>query len=108
MARHSFYDPQADAILRDLDSVNAVLGTGARVHILEDEDKTRGKELLAFPRPKDKTFGAPGFWVHGLSTDSLETVLSYLDGDAHDVSKVQWFNGSTFFDIASDPNAFAR
>lgn len=107
MTRHSFFDPQTDMILRDLESVNSILSTGARVHLLEGEDKTRGKELLAFPLPGSKTFGAPGFWVHGLSTDSLETVLSHLDGDAHDVSKVQWFNGSDFFDIASDPNAFA-
>lgn len=39
---------------------------------------------------------APGIWVHGAPARDLEQVESYLSGDAHDRSKVEWFDGSRF------------
>lgn len=46
-----------------------------------------------------KNAALPGIWVHGTPATSLEQVESYLKGDAHDRSKVQWFNGIRFFDL---------
>ena len=44
--------------------------------------------------------GSPiGFWVHGYPAHSLEQVVSFLTGDAHDQSKVQWYDGKRFHSI---------
>lgn len=37
-----------------------------------------------------------GFWVHGMRARDLAEVESFLTGDAHDKSKVQWFDGKKF------------
>lgn len=41
----------------------------------------------------------PGIWVHDSRARSLEQVESYLSGDAHDQSKVQWYDGDRFHDL---------
>ena len=47
----------------------------------------------------DKPTSYIGFWVHGERARSLEQVERYLTGDSHDQSKVQWFDGVTFYSI---------
>ena len=44
----------------------------------------------------------PGFWIHGSPARDLEQVESYLRGDAHDRSKVQWFDGQGFHPVVLD------
>lgn len=50
----------------------------------------------------------PDMYIHGVPAENVEQVLSYLSGDAHDVSKVQWFDGERFHNFVKDPNEFAR
>lgn len=38
----------------------------------------------------------PEILVHGMRARNVEQVMSYLSGDAHDQSKVQWFDGNKF------------
>ena len=38
-------------------------------------------------------------WVHGMPARDLAQVEDFLNGDAHDQSKVQWFDGNRFHDI---------
>lgn len=52
------------------------------------------------------------FWIHGLRAKSIQQVKDYLDGDAHDRSKLQVFvyneDGDSrygrFYDLLDDPN----
>ena len=41
----------------------------------------------------------PSIWVHGCRARDLKQVESYLSGDAHDQSKVQWYDGNQFHDL---------
>lgn len=38
----------------------------------------------------------PWVWVHGAPARSLKQVVDYLSGDAHDRSKVEFFDGYKF------------
>jgi hypothetical protein len=40
-----------------------------------------------------------GIWVHGAPAHDLGQVNGYLTGDAHDQSKVEWFDGETFWNL---------
>lgn len=46
----------------------------------------------------------PGIWVHGAPARDLEQVASYLSGDSHARSKVQWFDGKHFYDLLVEDN----
>jgi hypothetical protein len=42
---------------------------------------------------------APGFWVHDVPTDSLDRVVSFLNGDAHDQSKVEFVKNNKRYQV---------
>lgn len=69
------------------------LSEGRPVDIVNSDDETI--VTMQF-RPAQNVHGSAGFWVHGTPVHSISQVLDFLDGDAHDVSKVQWFDGRAF------------
>jgi hypothetical protein len=85
----------------DLDGLNAILATGKSVVLRRIEDDTEVRRFR-FPAAKDITF-APKVFVHGVPPRDIANVLDYIEGDAHDRSKVQWINGK-FNDFFNDPN----
>lgn len=46
-----------------------------------------------------KPIRSPQIWLHGQPARTLEEVIKYLSGDAHDRSKVQFFDGKEFHDL---------
>ena len=40
-----------------------------------------------------------GFWVHGVPARNIDQVVSYLTGDAHDQSKVQFYKDGKFYSV---------
>lgn len=44
----------------------------------------------------------PGIYLHGVPARDLEHVVSYLTGDAHDRSKVEFFDGERFLSLNPD------
>lgn len=110
MHRHTFVQStdQSRTPLEDLVLVSSLMEAGKSMDLYATETPKRLRVAVRFPRASGKRFGEAGFWLHGTPARSLDEVLDYLDGDAHDVSKVQWFNGSEFFDLVPDPNMFAH
>lgn len=95
-------------VLDDLASVVSTLASGEELALRDhDHGVAVVREYVIFDVKKGAQYGDPGFWVHGSPAYSLDQVLDFLNGDAHDVSKVQWFNGHHFFSLVSDPNRFA-
>ena len=46
----------------------------------------------------------PTIWIHGQPARDLDQVASYLNGDAHDQSKVQVLVGGNFYNLADMTN----
>lgn len=93
-------------ILHDLGSVVHALESGDELKLRSHDGVMVVREVVRFPVNEGTRYGDAGFWVHGSPARSLDEVLEFLNGDAHDVSKVQWFNGNRFFDLVRDPNGF--
>lgn len=95
-------------VLDDLVSVVSTLASGEELALRDhDHGVAVVRESVCFGVVEGVQYGDPGFWVHGSPAYSLDQVLDFLNGDAHDVSKVQWFNGHRFFSLVINPNRFA-
>ena len=78
----------------DLDELNRVLAEGQVVKIVS----VSGQEWFAqfTPETTSATALSARICVHGLFPRNLDQLVSYVDGDTHDQSKVDWFTGSEF------------
>lgn len=101
MFNHRFVQSNG-TIIHDMKSVVNRLEAGEQLVVESATNQPLPTTSVKFPVAKVKNrYGDAGFWVHGTPARSLDQVLDFLDGDAHDVSKVQWFNGEKFFDFIS-------
>lgn len=89
-----------------LSELTAALRGGKRVdiHRLATDSVKLSRRFKTIVSPRHE----PAVYLHGVPARDVETVLAALSGDAHDVSKVQWFDGSSFHNFIADPNEFAR
>jgi len=81
--------------------VDALLNGKAAV--LRKEDGTEVRRFK-FPKPTRAQIAQPAIIIHGAAEKSLDRVFPYITGDAHDRSKVQWFDGTRFRNFFADPN----
>jgi len=81
--------------------VDALLSGKAAV--LRKEDGTEVRRFK-FPKPTRAQIAQPAIIIHGAAEKSLDRVFPYITGDAHDRSKVQWFDGTRFRNFFADPN----
>ena len=92
-----------------LSEVVDVLASGKAVEVRHiKNDVVAATIKFRKPRLGAKTFGKPAFFVHGMPARNVEQVLDFLSGNAHDVSKVQFFDGTRFHNFIKEPNEFAR
>ena len=81
--------------LADIASVTEQLAAGNRVLVV---DETQGDLLIA--KVQFKATGEQktrkSIMTHGIPARDLDTLISYISGDAHDRSKVEWFDGQKF------------
>lgn len=77
----------------DLDTITATLAAGEAMTIQQNEAPGLVKDIQ-FPKATDVKH--IGFWLHGAPARNLEKLSSYLNGDAHAQSKIEWFDGNKF------------
>ena len=80
--------------VHDLTYLEAALADGVQLLVTAD-----GENILTtrFAKVKNPSF-PPHIILHGMNARNLDQVASYVSGDAHDRSKVQWFDGNRWHD----------
>ena len=93
-----FFSPVFSAeMISDLSDLTQRLAAGEKI-LVRGLDNAVVSEVK-FPKAKLGKL-KPEVLVHGMRARDIEQVMSYLSGDAHDRSKIQWFNGVKFYNFS--------
>lgn len=78
--------------INDLDVLVSALASGKNVSIEYPTHMGTSTETFRYAKVTEPDF-APQIFVHGTPASSFRQVASFIDGDAHDRSKVQFYTG---------------
>lgn len=89
----TFLNPDSMNIITTLPQLEAALTDGSTVHVMDDTLNLI--KSVRFPK-KAETNGKTKVYLHGGYARDLAQVVSYINGDAHDRSKIEFFDGAGF------------
>lgn len=81
-------------IIHTLEELNQTLAEGNAAYAYYDTEFNGTQEVKLQWQPEAPRFGAAGIHIHDTPARSMKQLIEYLNGDAHDRSKIQFSTGS--------------